>query len=349
MKDQVVMKSKEKKAKGIILDAKITKQDQAIDEDVRKETKTKKHASSKIVSELFEQKEIATAQLVAKKEKCSKISTDLEGKSRKGKKIKIEVAGTDTIKLKKFKSKPSESGDESHVEHVIESSVEKAVAKLKEKHKRTKSKHDEHFEGDIETPQTAAIKEKHSKKSSALEGKSGKDKKRKLEDAETDTVTLKKSKPSDESHHVDYVHDVKEGSVEKMVAKLKEKPKRSKLKHVKHIESNIKTSHDANESSSKIVDNGMTKLKENEKSKRERKLKKSQNKNRKLLVAGTSGEEETVPGDGKSQVESLKYLNRWKSDSEHWSFQKVRQVWLLQNMYDVDKASNSLLDSLLYK
>lgn len=37
---------------------------------------------------------------------------------------------------------------------------------------------------------------------------------------------------------------------------------------------------------------------------------------------------------GTAKVAAVDYLKQWKNDRETWKFQKVRQVWLLQNMYD---------------
>jgi len=37
-----------------------------------------------------------------------------------------------------------------------------------------------------------------------------------------------------------------------------------------------------------------------------------------------------------SRYHALEYLRSWKSAHGSWSFQKVRQVWLLQHMYDPD-------------
>jgi len=40
-----------------------------------------------------------------------------------------------------------------------------------------------------------------------------------------------------------------------------------------------------------------------------------------------------------SQYHALEYLHTWKSARDRWAFQKVRQVWLLQHMYDSTKVS----------
>jgi len=36
---------------------------------------------------------------------------------------------------------------------------------------------------------------------------------------------------------------------------------------------------------------------------------------------------------------SLEYLKRWKESRSDWSFQKVRQIWLLKHMYDLQLVS----------
>ena len=46
----------------------------------------------------------------------------------------------------------------------------------------------------------------------------------------------------------------------------------------------------------------------------------------------------TVPPDSTAKYHALEYLKRWKLQRSEWSFQKVRQVWLLQNMYDEKKV-----------
>jgi len=48
------------------------------------------------------------------------------------------------------------------------------------------------------------------------------------------------------------------------------------------------------------------------------------------------------------QYHALEYLRTWKSTHDSWTFQKVRQVWLLQHMYDSTKVTtwHSLVCSL---
>lgn len=61
-----------------------------------------------------------------------------------------------------------------------------------------------------------------------------------------------------------------------------------------------------------------------------------------------------LPSDGddvdsdKESVDSmcLTYLRMWKQNRDQWAFKKVRQVWLLQNMYSCDRVSTTLFTSV---
>ncbi|XP_075930346.1 protein cholesin [Petromyzon marinus] len=44
---------------------------------------------------------------------------------------------------------------------------------------------------------------------------------------------------------------------------------------------------------------------------------------------------------------SLEYLKSWATDKEQWKFQKLRQTWLLQHMYDAEKVPDSYFRILL--
>lgn len=35
---------------------------------------------------------------------------------------------------------------------------------------------------------------------------------------------------------------------------------------------------------------------------------------------------------------AIEYLNLWKDNRDEWKFKKVRQTWLLQNMYEKEKV-----------
>lgn len=48
-----------------------------------------------------------------------------------------------------------------------------------------------------------------------------------------------------------------------------------------------------------------------------------------------------------AQYHALEYLRSWKSARDRWTFQKVRQVWLLQHMYDSTKIGDGDFSILL--
>lgn len=56
--------------------------------------------------------------------------------------------------------------------------------------------------------------------------------------------------------------------------------------------------------------------------------------------------EENAARAGSSQKSASEYLNQWKNNKSEWKFLKVRQVWLLQNMYDQKMVSFFHLDCL---
>ena len=73
--------------------------------------------------------------------------------------------------------------------------------------------------------------------------------------------------------------------------------------------------------------------------KKEKKRKKG-----KKQSSDASEREGTSKADGESQKEpavhpALIYLDCWKNDRKNWRFKKVRQVWLLHNMFTADKVS----------
>jgi len=51
-------------------------------------------------------------------------------------------------------------------------------------------------------------------------------------------------------------------------------------------------------------------------------------------TSGVNTEQSGSAATKSSQYHALEYLHRWKSSRDSWTFQKVRQVWLLQHMYD---------------
>ncbi|KAJ3630953.1 hypothetical protein MTP99_012114 [Tenebrio molitor] len=58
-------------------------------------------------------------------------------------------------------------------------------------------------------------------------------------------------------------------------------------------------------------------------------------------------EEKKVKKELHSQQESLNYLSKWKHTRDEWKFEKLRQIWLLHNLYDSDKIPQEFWETLL--
>ena len=76
------------------------------------------------------------------------------------------------------------------------------------------------------------------------------------------------------------------------------------------------------------------------KMKQKKRAKKAAKKAKKLEEKTSTG----VPSEADAKAESLalEYLRLWHGSRDEWSFQKVRQVWLLQHLYDTDKVGTFL-------
>ena len=40
----------------------------------------------------------------------------------------------------------------------------------------------------------------------------------------------------------------------------------------------------------------------------------------------------------KKMRESLKYLHQWKNDRDNWKFQKLKQQWILDHLFNLEKV-----------
>ncbi|TRY93033.1 hypothetical protein DNTS_025163, partial [Danionella cerebrum] len=80
----------------------------------------------------------------------------------------------------------------------------------------------------------------------------------------------------------------------------------------------------------------------------ERKMKKIQKKRQKMELKerGNCVEPETSE-KSVAETKALEYLRCWSENREEWRFQKTRQTWLLQNMFDSVKVSDSDFKVLL--
>ncbi|CAH1793780.1 unnamed protein product [Owenia fusiformis] len=79
-------------------------------------------------------------------------------------------------------------------------------------------------------------------------------------------------------------------------------------------------------------------------------VKSKKKKHKKSKVRNNSFDETELQGEKEKpdvQKLCLQYLKEWKTNKEKWSFQKVRQVWLLKHMYDVEKIPDEDFEILL--
>ncbi|KAJ3608351.1 hypothetical protein NHX12_025399 [Muraenolepis orangiensis] len=80
----------------------------------------------------------------------------------------------------------------------------------------------------------------------------------------------------------------------------------------------------------------------------QRKLKKLRKKEAKAkLRAEGKTVEKVVPATPQAGQNALDYLTCWNDNRTAWKFQKVRQTWLLQQMFDSEKISDEIFPALL--
>ncbi|KAL7886793.1 hypothetical protein AOLI_G00045140 [Acnodon oligacanthus] len=82
----------------------------------------------------------------------------------------------------------------------------------------------------------------------------------------------------------------------------------------------------------------------------ERKLKKIRRKEEKKKQKEEEKKEKSEKEGCKTSVaqkQALEYLTCWSEKREEWKFQKTRQVWLLQHMFDSEKVSDAHFAVLL--
>ncbi|XP_060777154.1 uncharacterized protein C7orf50 homolog isoform X1 [Neoarius graeffei] len=80
----------------------------------------------------------------------------------------------------------------------------------------------------------------------------------------------------------------------------------------------------------------------------ERKLKKIRKKEeKKKRKEEEKAKKEEESKSSNAQTQALEYLTCWSEKRDEWKFQKTRQVWLLQHMYDSEKVSDAHFSVLL--
>eukprot|EP00744_Colponema_vietnamica_P017154 GILI01024076.1.p1 GENE.GILI01024076.1~~GILI01024076.1.p1 ORF type:complete len:228 (-),score=90.08 GILI01024076.1:320-1003(-) len=142
------------------------------------------------------------------------------------------------------------------------------------------------------------------------------------------TVTLKKKRTEENESVAEQQEEVEkvEKKVEKKVQKKRkleeEETPSAPVAKSKKQKVSIETKAPAPVQESTEADED-----ESEKKKRKRKKKGGKNK----------GGKNNKPADqdpGKVKEAALEYLHQWRDDKEAWKFQKVRQTWLLKNMFN---------------
>ncbi|KAG7335591.1 hypothetical protein KOW79_000284 [Hemibagrus wyckioides] len=79
----------------------------------------------------------------------------------------------------------------------------------------------------------------------------------------------------------------------------------------------------------------------------ERKLKKIRKKEEKKKQKELGKSEKEEIKSSIAQTQALEYLTCWSEKRDEWKFQKTRQVWLLQHMYDSEKVPDAHFSLLL--
>ncbi|XP_066540058.1 uncharacterized protein C7orf50 homolog [Hoplias malabaricus] len=79
----------------------------------------------------------------------------------------------------------------------------------------------------------------------------------------------------------------------------------------------------------------------------ERKLKKIRKKEEKKKLKEEKKSEKEESKSSIAKTQALEYLKCWSEKREEWKFQKTRQVWLLQHMFDSEKVSDANFTVLL--
>ncbi|KAK3089045.1 hypothetical protein FSP39_000385 [Pinctada imbricata] len=83
------------------------------------------------------------------------------------------------------------------------------------------------------------------------------------------------------------------------------------------------------------VDIKTSKVKSNKAKRKEKKKKRRRKK-----IAKEEEDEEDDSKEGTAQTAALEYLRLWANNKKEWKFQKVRQVWLLNNLFSNEKVQD---------
>lgn len=109
----------------------------------------------------------------------------------------------------------------------------------------------------------------------------------------------------------------------------------------------VTTEKDGMEEEEDLEDDDDEELSPEERRVLERKLKKIRKKEEKKKQKELAMSEKEESKSSIGQTQALEYLTCWSEKRDEWKFQKTRQVWLLQNMYDSEKVPDAHFSLLL--
>ncbi|XP_014663190.1 PREDICTED: uncharacterized protein C7orf50 homolog [Priapulus caudatus] len=210
------------------------------------------------------------------------------------------------------------------------------------RHAKKSKKGNSVVEGTVTGDKLIKQSKKHKKEHSTLVS---------LEVASGDTIPEKSEAASSKGKHHSkkdrHKREVQEGGTagDSVGATLPQKD--SNKKHLKKaIKKNSSLSKDAklNTPSDKIssVNGNKEKTAQEEEELEKEKIREKKRQKRKLKKQLKAEEKEKEKAkEGQGEPLAIEYLKSFTSDKAKWKFCKVRQIWLLQHMYDVDKLSGS--------
>jgi hypothetical protein len=136
-----------------------------------------------------------------------------------------------------------------------------------------------------------------------------------------------------------------ESRLENTVADVKEKKKkRMKREHSAFAGSALHVSTETDKPTQELVPVGNNDILSQRK---ERSWGKKKKRKQGEESAGKSETCDSKKSSSSSRDCALQYLQNWKHQPDSWSFQKVRQVWLLKHMYDTTQVSEKDFQLLL--
>ncbi len=119
---------------------------------------------------------------------------------------------------------------------------------------------------------------------------------------------------------------------QKEIVEEKAEVKRQKSDKSEKTTASLDSQGDMSKEGKKLTAEQLKKLNDMKERKREKRRKKKELK-RQAKDTQKQVQEGTKAPDSSAKDQAINYLRTWKSDRSNWKFNKVRQVWLLKNMY----------------